>query len=170
MQLDNAVLGNVHVDIPAFSVSRGGAAIIPSSPPGETRLMITVMMMSVTVAVFVAFGFVPVALLLIFPHFNKTHRLTTGAVVVAITAPVALMGVRCFHYQNAVVVRIGISDPHMAMHAWQYLTIQVDFNIRGLGASSPAKGGEQNGLQSNRFKHSASEVTSAVADAANMAF
>ncbi len=77
--------------------------------------MITIMMMSV--AVFVAFGFVPVALFLIFPHFNKPYGLATGAVVVAITAPVALMGVRGFNDNDPVIHRVGIGNSYVAMHA-----------------------------------------------------
>ncbi len=76
--------------------------------------MITIMMMSV--AVFVAFWFVPVALFLILPHFNKPHRLTTGAVMMAITAPIALMGIRGFNDDDAIINRVGIGDSDVAMY------------------------------------------------------
>jgi uncharacterized membrane protein YqjE len=77
--------------------------------------MLTIMVM--LVPVFMPFRFMPVALFLVFPHFDETHRLATGTVVMAITSPVALMSVWGFNHNDPVIHRVGIGKPHMAMDA-----------------------------------------------------
>ncbi len=80
--------------------------------------MITVMVMDVAMASFVAFWFVPVALFLILPHFDKPYGLVTGAIVMAVATPITLMRIRRFDDHNPIIVGIRICDSDMTMYPW----------------------------------------------------
>ena len=78
--------------------------------------MLTIMVM--LVPVFMPFRFMPVALFLILPHFDKPYGLVTGAIVMAVAAPITLMRIRRFDDHNPIIVGIRICDSDMTMYPW----------------------------------------------------